>query len=171
MRYLSWRYDFASRCSQVKRLVGVGAQPRPAALTAATCGAGDGSPLVPSSHRRRHRGCRHLPLLPDTWITTTGAGPCCARADTNADVLCQPPSGIARRLAVKRFALGPAGRLFGDGGAEHPLGGGEVGHWARRGWDGERAVLLQGTVAGGVVRDPVLPAAPHDPAPGATDGA
>ncbi|MGZ4331904.1 MAG: hypothetical protein ACXVXL_28375, partial [Solirubrobacteraceae bacterium] len=32
------------------------------------------------------------------------------------------------RLAVKRCALGPAGRWFGDGGAEHPLGGSDVGH-------------------------------------------
>ena len=29
------------------------------------------------------------------------------------------------RLAIKRCALGPAGRLVGDGGAGHPLGGGE----------------------------------------------
>ena len=31
------------------------------------------------------------------------------------------------RLAVKRFALGLAGRRFGDGGAEHPLSSSEVG--------------------------------------------
>src|SRR5207248_8846995 len=75
------------------------------------------------------------------------------------------------RLAVKRFALGPAGRRFGDGGAEHPLGGSEVGHGARRGGDGDRAVLLQGAVAGGVVGGAVLPAAPDDAAPGASEGA
>jgi hypothetical protein len=75
------------------------------------------------------------------------------------------------RLAVKRFALGPAGRRFGDGGAEHPLGGGEVGHGARRGGDGDRAVLLQGAVACGVVGGAVLPAAPDDAAPGAPEGA
>jgi hypothetical protein len=46
------------------------------------------------------------------------------------------------RLAVKRFALGPSGRRFGDGGAEHPLGGGEVGQGARRRRDRDRAVLL-----------------------------
>ena len=75
------------------------------------------------------------------------------------------------RLAVARFALGRAGRQFGDGGAGHPLGGSEVGPGARRCWDGDREVLLQAAVAGWVVWGAVLPAAPHDPAPGAADGA
>ena len=33
-------------------------------------------------------------------------------------------------------------RPSGDGRAGHPLGGGEVGHWARRGWDGDGDVAL-----------------------------
>ena len=88
------------------------------------------------------------------------------------DVLCQPrerSSGCRR--AVKRFALGPAVRPSGDGGAEHPLGGGCVGQGARRVGDSHRDVLLQGAVAGGVVRGAVLPAAPYDAAPGAAEGA
>ena len=40
-----------------------------------------------------------------------------------ADVLCQPLGlNSGWRLAVKRFALGPAGRPSGDSGAGHPLG-------------------------------------------------
>ena len=63
----------------------------------------------------------------------------------------------------------------GSGGGEdaggHPLGRGEVGHGARRGGDGDSDVALQRAVAGGVIRDAVLPALPHDPAPGAPEGA
>ncbi len=95
-----------------------------------------------------------------------------------ANVLCQPRSawsgwerGSGCRLAVKRCALGPAVRPAGDGVAEHPLGGCEVGPGARRCGDRDLAVLLQGAVAGGVARDSVLPAAPQDATPGATEGA
>src|SRR5918992_1544612 len=79
--------------------------------------------------------------------------------------------GSGCRLAVKRFALGPLGRPVGDGCAEHPLGGGEVGAGPRRGGDRDRAVLLRCAVAGGVVGDAVLPAAPQDAGPGAAEGA
>src|SRR5579884_1830399 len=75
------------------------------------------------------------------------------------------------RLVVKRFAIGPLGRAAGDGGAEHPLGGSEVGAGPRGGRDRDCAVLLQGAMAGRVVGDAVLPAAPHDSAPGAAEGA
>jgi hypothetical protein len=51
------------------------------------------------------------------------------------------------------------------------LGGWEVGPGARWGVDGDGDVLLQSGVAGGVVGGVVLPAAPDDPAPGATEGA
>ena len=74
-------------------------------------------------------------------------------------------------MTYKRCALGPAGRPSGDGGAEHPLGGGCVGHGARRSGDSDSDMALQGPVAGGVVGHPVLPAAPHDAAPGASEGA
>jgi hypothetical protein len=74
------------------------------------------------------------------------------------------------RLAVKRFALGPAGRDFGDGVAGHPLGGSEVGAGPRHGRDRDGDVLLQAVVARGVVWGAVLPAAPQHPAPGAPDG-
>jgi hypothetical protein len=46
------------------------------------------------------------------------------------------------RFAVKRFALGPLGRLPGDGGTGHPLGGGKVEPVARRAGDCDRDVLL-----------------------------
>ena len=75
------------------------------------------------------------------------------------------------RLAVKRFALGPAGRHSGDGVAEHPLGGGCVGHRARRCREPSPSMLLEAAVAGGVVRCAVLPALPDDAAPGAAEGA
>jgi hypothetical protein len=74
------------------------------------------------------------------------------------------------RFAVKRFALGPSGRRFGDGGADDPLGCGEVGAGPRCVRDGGGAVLLEASVEGGVVGDAVLPAAPQDSAPGASDG-
>ena len=61
------------------------------------------------------------------------------------------------RLAVKRFALGPLGRPAGDGGVEHPLGGGCVGPGAPRSGDRDRDVLLEGAVAGRVVGGAVLP--------------
>ena len=75
------------------------------------------------------------------------------------------------RLAVKRVALGPAVRLLGDGGAGHPLGGGCVGPGARRGGDSDSDMALQRAVAGRVIRDAVLPTAPHDPAPATAEGA
>ncbi len=74
------------------------------------------------------------------------------------------------RLAVKRFALGPTGRPWGDCVAEHPLGGGEVGRGTRRGGDGDGDVLLQAGVSFGVVWGVGLPAAPDDPAPRAAEG-
>jgi hypothetical protein len=76
-----------------------------------------------------------------------------------------------RRLAVKRWALGPAGRPSGDSGAGHPLAGGYVGHGARRGGDGDSDVSLQRAVTSGVIWHSILPAAPHDARPGAADGA
>jgi hypothetical protein len=47
--------------------------------------------------------------------------------------------GSGCRLAVKRFAFGPAGRRFGDGGGEHLLGGSGVG----AGPDGSGMVTVQ----------------------------
>src|SRR6516165_955244 len=75
-----------------------------------------------------------------------------------------------RRLAVKRWALGPAGRPSGDSGAGRPLGGGYVGHGARRGGDGDSDVSLQRAVTGGVIGHAVVPALPHDACPGAAEG-
>ena len=60
---------------------------------------------------------------------------------------------------------------MGAGGTGHPLGGGEVGHGARRCWDGDGDVALQRAVSRGVVGAAVLPALPHDAAPGASEGA
>ena len=88
------------------------------------------------------------------------------------DVLCQPrqrDSGC--RLAVERVALGPAGGPLGDGGAGHPLGGGCVGPGARRGGDSDSGMAMQRAVAGRVIRDAVLPTAPHDSAPATAEGA
>src|ERR1039458_8917778 len=53
-----------------------------------------------------------------------------------------PDRNSGCRLAVKRFALGFAGRPVGDGSVGHPLGGGEVGPGARRGWNDHGDVLL-----------------------------
>lgn len=60
---------------------------------------------------------------------------------------------------------------MGDSVAGHPLGGSEVGHGARPCWDGDCDVLLQCAVARWVVWRVVAPALPHDPAPGASQGA
>ncbi len=79
--------------------------------------------------------------------------------------------GSRYRLAVKRCALGPSGRPVGDGGAGHPLGGGEVEPGARHGRDGDGDVLLQSLMSLGVIGGVVLPAAPDDAAPGAPEGA
>jgi hypothetical protein len=64
-----------------------------------------------------------------------------------------------------------AGRPLGDSGAGHPLGGIQVGHWARRGGDDDCDVALQCAVSHWVVGGVVAPALPHDAAPGASDGA
>ena len=64
-----------------------------------------------------------------------------------------------------------AGRALGDSHAGHPLGGGEVGHGARRARDGDCDVALQRAVSRRVVGGVVAPALPHDTAPGASDGA
>ena len=68
-------------------------------------------------------------------------------------------------------AVGRAAGVGGEHAGGDPLGGGLVDHGPRRGGDGDGDVLLQGAVAGGVIRDSVLPAAPHDAAPGAAEGA
>jgi pyruvate dehydrogenase E2 component (dihydrolipoamide acetyltransferase) len=62
-----------------------------------------------------------------------------------------PSSALRSDLAV---------RLLGDGGAEHPLGCGCVGHGARRRGDGYQEMVLQAAVAGRVVGGAGLPAAP-----------
>ena len=54
---------------------------------------------------------------------------------------------------------------------EHALGGGVVDDGPGRGRDDDGDVLLQGAVAGWVIRGAVLPAAPYDAAPGASEGA
>src|SRR4051812_14081334 len=82
-----------------------------------------------------------------------------------------PERGSGCRLAVKRCALGPAARPAGDGGAEHPLGGGQVEPGARPVRDADGDVVLEAAVAGGVVGDAVLPAAPEHAAPSAPEGA
>ena len=84
------------------------------------------------------------------------------------DVLRQPPSALADvglSLSACARPFGPP--CWGDGVAEHPLGGGCVGQGARRCGDGHQDVLLQGAVAGWVIRGAVLPALPQDTTPGA----
>src|SRR5690242_19178513 len=73
--------------------------------------------------------------------------------------------GSGCRIAVKRCALGPAGRPWGDSGAGHLLSGNDVGPGARLGGNRDGDVLLQAGVALGVVRRAGLPAAPEDAAP------
>ena len=82
-----------------------------------------------------------------------------------------PGRGSGCRLAVKRCALGPAGRPVGDGGAEHPLGGGQVEPGARSVRDHDGAVVLEAAVVGGVIGRAVVPAAPQDAGPGAAEDA
>ena len=65
----------------------------------------------------------------------------------------------------------PACRPLGDGVAGHPLRGGEVGHTARRGGDGHGDGGLRRAVSRWVIWGVVGPALPHDPAPGASEGA
>src|SRR5450755_2223338 len=65
--------------------------------------------------------------------------------------------------------LSPRRRWWGAGG--HALGGGVVEYGPRHGRDGDGDVLLQGAVAGRVIRHAVLPAAPEDSAPGPAEGA
>jgi hypothetical protein len=73
------------------------------------------------------------------------------------------PSSASRsaRWAACSVAVAPA----------VPLGGCEVQPVARRAGDCDRDVLLQAAVAGGVVGRAVLPAAPDDGAPGASERA
>ncbi len=64
------------------------------------------------------------------------------RAQTVWALPVNPCGDSGWRLAVKRCALGPAGRPWGDSGAGHPLGGGEVEQGARWVGDGDGDVLL-----------------------------
>src|ERR1019366_6172616 len=77
----------------------------------------------------------------------------------------------AMELLCGGHLLLSGGRGGGEGAGEHALGGGMVDDGPRQGRDGHRDVLLQGAVAGRVIRHPVLPASPYDSAPGAPEGA
>jgi transposase len=134
-------------------------------------------------HRREQLEREILCLLPTApWTVQAGRLRCLRGIDTLSAVgLCAEVGDFERlarpgqlmrrpvstsfrvsgcRLAVKRFALGPAGRRFGDSGAEHPLGGSEVGAGPRRCRDRHQHMLLQAAMFGGVVGDAILPAAP-----------
>jgi hypothetical protein len=71
--------------------------------------------------------------------------------------------GRRGHLLAIRAGLGCEG-VGGD-----PTRGGLVDHGPRRGGDGDRDVLLQGAVAGRVIRGALLPALPHDAAPCAAE--
>ena len=84
---------------------------------------------------------------PRSWIGRRGArsrvnGETAALRRVSSRPVSTPWRDSGCRLAVKRFALGPAGRHFGDGVAGHPLGRGEVGAGPRRGRDRDGDVLL-----------------------------
>ena len=70
--------------------------------------------------------------------------------DPREQTSCVNPLGSSSgwRLAVKRCALGPAGRPSGDSGAGHPLGGGEVGPGARRSRDRHHDMAVAGRCGG-----------------------
>jgi transposase len=147
------------------------------------------------AHRREQLEREITAMLPSSpWVAQAGRLRCLRGVDTLTAVgLCAEIGDFERfaraeqlmrrsvstprrvssgcRLAVKRFALGPAGRRAGDGGAEHPLGGSEVGPGARRCRDRHQDMLLQAAVFGGVVGRAVLPAAPDHAAPCASKGA
>ncbi len=74
------------------------------------------------------------------------------------DVLCQAMAGCVVRRAVIGVTV------------SHAVGGGDIGAVCA-GRDGDGDVALQPGVPGGVVGDPVLPAAPQDPCPGTAEGA
>ena len=144
-------------------------------------------------HRREQLEREIVALLPGSpWSVQVGRLRCMRGLDTLSAVgLCaeigdferfaraeqlmrrpvQPRRVSGCRLAVKRFALGPASHRFGDGGTSHPLGGGEVGAGPRRAGNGDGDVLLQAAMFGGVIGRAVLPAAPDHAAPGAAEGA
>ena len=110
------------------------------------------------------------------WRTLSGSTARRMSGSARTSVVMRRPVSTLRggsgwRFAVKRFALGLLGRVFGDGGTGHPLGGCEVEPVARRAGDCDRDVLLQAAVAGWVVGRAVLPAAPDDAAPGASERA
>ena len=131
-------------------------------------------------HRREQLEREIVAMLPSSpWVVQVGRLRCLRGIDTltavglcaeigdferfaRAEQLMRRPVSTPRRvsgcrLAVKRFALGPAGRRFGDGGAGHPLGGSEVGAGPRRAGNGDGDVLLQAAMFGGVVGGAVLP--------------
>ena len=56
-------------------------------------------------------------------------------------------------MTYKRLALSPAGRRLGDGGVEHPLGGGCVGLGARRVQGSSPRHVVAGRGDGRVIRD------------------
>jgi transposase len=135
------------------------------------------------AHRREQLEREIVAILPGSpWVVQVGRLRCLRGVDTltavglcaeigdferfaRAEQLMRRPVSTPRRvsgcrLAVKRCALGPAGRRLGDGGAEHPLGGSEVGPGARRSRDRHQDMLLQAAMFGGVVGGVVLPAAP-----------
>ena len=96
-------------------------------------------PIVPSSQLVDHRALtttRSTRLL-QPWRTRSQKP--YRRRPVSTPLAFGASSGrfSGRRLAVKRWALGPAGRPSGDSGAGHPLAGGYVGHGARRGGDGD----------------------------------
>src|ERR1035437_1567774 len=104
--------------------------------------------LCPASTASR---ARPAPAFPTVLVTgeATALRPepqsCCPRLLLSAESrrpVSTPERNSGCRLAVKRFALGFAGRPVGDGSVGHPLGGSEVGPGARRGWNDHGDVLL-----------------------------
>src|SRR5664279_46168 len=75
---------------------------------------------------------------------------------------------VARRAGCPEQSQHPG---WVQGVAGHPLGSGNVDAVTGRAGDRDRDVLLSGAVARELVRHAVLPAAPHDAAPGASERA
>jgi hypothetical protein len=82
---------------------------------------------VPSRLSRHHPRVRRQSSVVRTCTPRPGADDCVRGRRVST-----PRRDSGCRLVVKRFALGPLGRLVGDGGAGHPLGGIQVGLGARR---------------------------------------
>jgi hypothetical protein len=129
----------------------------------------DRTDLVAAVRHDRELVARELVIA---FAARTRPRSACRVIQTSPKTSCVNLLGLAVRgwlSSASRSAR--ADRPLGDSGAGHPLGGSEVGHWARLAGDADGDVALRRAVSCGVVWGAVAPALPHDTAPGAADRA